>query len=174
MVEKAKNVAYKAEMHKSSEEYGFLFRKELISNLVHTLIEDIGIVKVDDKHRTETGTLNEYELGFTTLKSFSKQLKDKTFASINRTNAVQLYEKQGERVIKGIFDALTDEKFNKRNLLLPVEYRGMKDEIHKRGIADFISGMMDSYAINYFKQLYGEGEVEKMYDPSFFRNYKQN
>lgn len=149
LVDKAKEIASSASVYKSSEEYGFLFRKELTSNLVHKLINDIGIVKINEEKKRTTGTLNTYELDFLTCETLVKGLKKFTYNSVNRTNSIQLYEKKGEKIIKGIFDALNDEKFNKDNLLLPVEFRGDYDS-RERNITDFISGMMDSYAINFF------------------------
>src|SRR5699024_7060785 len=43
IVSDARKVALNAEIYDSSEEYSFLFRKELISNIVNQLIEDIGV-----------------------------------------------------------------------------------------------------------------------------------
>lgn len=175
IVTKAKEFARSASNYNSSEEFGFLFRKELTSNLVDTLIRDIGLVEVSDKFRKKTGTFNEKELGFLTLKDLAKGLKDKTWKSINRSNIVQLYEKQGEKVIKGLFAAFNDETFNKSNLLLPVEYRRLveKEEASKeRVISDYISGMMDSFAIKVFIDLYGSSAIEKIYDKDYFKEYK--
>lgn len=171
LVDKAKKVANSGEVYNSSEEYGFLFRKELISNLVHKLILDIDVIEVDEDERKKTGSLNKYELNFKTYKSFVKNLKQFTFKNINRTSAVQLYEKQGEKIIKGIFDALIDPKFNKDNLLLPVEFRSDESKNKHRNISDFISGMMDSYAFNYFRKLYGDSEADNMYNIDYFGNY---
>src|SRR5690625_4091555 len=54
LVDNAKEVANKAAVYGSSEEYGFLFRKELISNIVHILILDIGVVTVNEEDRNNT------------------------------------------------------------------------------------------------------------------------
>lgn len=170
LINEARKVANNASIYNSSEEFGFLFRKELTSNLVEKLINDIGVVLVDEGKKLETGTLNSEELDFVRFKKFVKDLKNHTFKSINRTNTVQLYEKQGEKVIKGIFDALTDQEFNKERLLLPVEFRGDYDSI-ERNITDFISGMMDSYAVNFFKGIFGESDIDRIYDETYFRNY---
>ncbi|GEN46661.1 deoxyguanosinetriphosphate triphosphohydrolase family protein [Alkalibacillus haloalkaliphilus] len=170
LVERAREVASTASIYKSSEEYGFLFRKELTSNLVNTLINDIGVVKVDEEMVKKTGTMNNYELGFQEHKKLAGDLKKFTFNSVNRSDSVQLYEKQGEKVIKGIFNGLSDKEFNKNSLLLPVEFRGENESI-ERNITDFISGMMDSYAVNYFKQIYGDNAIDQIYDEKFFRDF---
>jgi dGTPase len=171
LVSNAKAYARSASNYNSSEEFGLLLRKELTSNLVNRLINDIGVVKVTKEFQDVTGTKHQRELGFSTLDKFADGLKKFTFSCINRTNIVQVYEKQGEKIIKGIFDAFNDEAFNKKNLLLPVEFRN-NEVAQERRVADYISGMMDSYAIRVFKDLYGEGSLDNKYDVRFFREYK--
>ncbi|MED4619385.1 deoxyguanosinetriphosphate triphosphohydrolase, partial [Priestia megaterium] len=114
------------------------------------------------------------ELGFVTLDNFVDSLKAFTFKCINRSNVVQIYEKQGEKIIKGLFDAFSDNTFNKDNLLLPVEFRetGESKESKERMIADYISGMMDSYAVQVFQNLYGKSASDIIYDVNYFRDYK--
>ncbi|MBN8209379.1 dNTP triphosphohydrolase [Bacillus sp. NTK071] len=176
IVEKAKEFAFSADNYHSSEEFGLLFRKEVTSNLVDILIKDIGLVEVDEIFKKETGTSHSKEVGFCNLKDLAKGLKDKTFECINRSNIVQVYEKQGEKVIKGLFTAFNDEKFNKGNLLLPVEYRMFdeEEESRERVIADYISGMMDSFAINTFTKLFGSNSLEKLYDKEYFGDYNNH
>ncbi|TYS59519.1 hypothetical protein FZC76_22065 [Sutcliffiella horikoshii] len=89
------------------------------------------------------------------------------------SDIVQIYEKQGEKIIKGLFDAFTDDKFNKNNMLLPVEFRNTNEE-KDRMIADYISGMMDSYAIQVFQNLYGKNSLEVIYDAKYFSQYFRN
>jgi len=170
LVTQAKKVAEQGEVYQSSEEYGFLFRKELTSNLVDSLARDIGVVLVEEKDIRKTGTQNKYELDFMNHGDLVKKLKNFTFKSINRQNNVQLYEKQGEVVVKSLFDALSDQKFNKDNLLLPVEFRD-ENECRSRNICDFISGMMDSYAFSFYEKLYGKESLKGIYNSSYFRNY---
>lgn len=171
LVRKAKKFARSASNYNSSEEFGLLLRKELTSNLVNDLINDVGLVQIDDSFKEETGTRNERELGFVTLDSFADGLKKFTFSCINRTNIVQFYEKQGEKVIKGLFDAFNDETFNKSNLLLPVEFR-KSEEDRERMVADYISGMMDSYSIKIFEDLYGKSAMGNLYDIEYFAKYQ--
>jgi dGTPase len=172
IVDKAKTFARSASNYNSSEEFGFLLRKELTSNLVNKLVNDIGVVEVDQKHKIKTGTASDRELGFVTLDKFADSLKDFTFKCINRSDIVQIYEKQGEKIIKGLFDAFTDDKFNKNNMLLPVEFRNISEE-KDRMIADYISGMMDSYAIQVFQNLYGKNSLEVIYDAKYFSQYNR-
>jgi dGTPase len=127
IVQQAKKVARSASNYNSSEEFGLLLRKEITSNIVDILIKDIGVVNVDKKHIDKTGTKHKEELGFKTLGKLASGLKDFTFKSINRSNQVQLYEKQGEKIIKGL---------NKTGLLLPVEFRSEDEQIQKRYVID--------------------------------------
>lgn len=99
-------------------------------------------------------------------------LKDFTFKSINRSNQVQLYEKQGEKIIKGLYDAYLDREFNKNGLLLPVEFRSEDEQIQKRYVIDYISGMMDSFAIKTYVDLFGSSSLDKIYDKKYFGGYK--
>lgn len=167
-IKNADKVARRAEIYKSSEEYAFLFRKELISNIVHQLILDVDVVHVDQKLRVDTGTMNKKELGFRKLGNFASSLKKVTFKCINRSDIVQIYEKQGEKVIKGLFNAFMDNTFNKENKLLPIEYRGYDRE---RAVTDYIAGMMDSYALKVYKNIYGKGSLNKIYEPMYFKGY---
>ena len=67
-----------------------------------------------------------------------------------------MYEKRGERVIKGLFTVYSDEQYNRDALFLPPEFRDHKDDCErKRSIIDYIAGMMDSYAILEYQKYYG-------------------
>ena len=39
-------------------------------------------------------------------------------------------------------------------------------------IADYISGMMDSYAVQVFQDLYGKSASDIIYDVNYFGDYK--
>lgn len=90
-------------------------------------------------------------------------LKKFTFKCITRQNDVLIYEKIGEKVIKGLFQVFVDENFNKGNLLLPAEFRIETGESKERNVVDYISGMMDNFAIETYKKYYGESELKKLY-----------
>lgn len=164
IVQKAKKYARNAANYHSSDEFSLLMRKEITSNIVDTLVRDIHIVETSKEHIEKTGTKNTVELGFKNLSKLSKGLKEFTLTLINRSNEVQLYEKQGERIIKGLYEVFTDKDFNKDSELLPVEYRDFKNELEqKRKIIDYISGMMDSFAIKTYKQFFGLSALENLY-----------
>lgn len=160
-VDEARLYALGSINYSSSEEYAFIFRKQLTSIIVNNLIMDIDITDVTSNIKEKTNTVNTQELGFKKLKKISELLKEKTFTCVNRKPEIQLYEKMGEQVIRGLFECLTDEQFNKNSLLLPVEFRNSSAIPDKRLVADYISGMMDQYSINLYKKIYGNQSLNR-------------
>lgn len=129
----------------SSEEHSSILRREITSRIVDKLVRDIGMV---------TDGNNEKKLAFKKHGLLSKGLKKLVFRSLLRKRNVQLYEKMGNKVIKGLFEVYSDTSFNEKGLLLPVEYRNIANDCRcsfKRSIVDYISGMMDSFAIQEYK-----------------------
>ncbi|MEI2781276.1 MAG: dNTP triphosphohydrolase [Candidatus Competibacter sp.] len=141
---------------RSSEEYSSILRRELTSRIVDRLVRDIKVVsKGADIHE---------ELGFGNYKLLSEGLKKLVFRSLLRKRNVQLYEKMGDKVIMGLYEVYCDKKFNKEGLLLPVEYRNTSRECElKRSIIDYISGMMDAFAIKEYKKYYGSNSLDSLY-----------
>lgn len=158
---KSRNIAMQAKRLDTSEEYSFIIRKELTSNIVHTLMCDIGKVECQD---------GSEQLGYKTLSKLAEGLKKLVFKALLRKKDVQLYEKQGERIIRGLFEVYTDSKFNKNLLLLPSELRALAkdtendDTIRKRVVIDYIAGMMDSFAIQEYKRYFGSSSLDMIYD----------
>ena len=135
----------------SSEEYSSILRRELTSRVVNTLVRDI---KVLDSH----------ELGFGRYKLLSEGLKKLVFKSLLRKRKVQLYEKMGDKVLTGLYEVYSDREYNRNGLLLPVEYRNTGNECDlKRSVVDYISGMMDAFAIKEYKKYYGPSSLESLY-----------
>jgi dGTPase len=156
IVQECRQFGYDGHEFGSSEEYSFLFRKELTSRIVCRLIDDIGVKREDGQHQPE--------LTFFTLSLLSEGLKKLLFKTILRKGSIQLYEKMGEKVIKGLYEVYHDKQFNKDEMLLPPEYRcSNSDGERKRSVVDYISGMMDSYAIQEYKKYYGESSLEALY-----------
>lgn len=138
----------------SSEEYSSVLRKELTSAIVNKLVCDIEVVS--------NGTTQE--LGFTELGLLSEGLKKLVFRSLLRKRSVQMYEKMGDKVINGLFAVYSDASFNRDGLLLPVEYRNIDSECTmKRSVVDYISGMMDAFAIKEYKKYYGSNSLDALY-----------
>jgi dGTPase len=155
IVNDCREFAYRAHRLDTSEEFSFLFRKELTSNIVNTLVKDIHYPKGGDKL-----TFNEHSV-------LAKGLKKLTFKAVLRRPAVQLYEKRGGRILEGLYNVYTDEEFNKELMLLPPEFRQGHEDSHKRkrNVIDYIAGMMDAFALQEYQKYYGSGNLERLYMP---------
>ncbi len=148
LVTKAKTYASKAKTYDTSEEYSILMTKELTSSIVNLLVIDIALV--GDK------------IGYGKYGCLAKGLKKLTFKAVKRRPDVMRYERLGNKVLSGLYEVLSDEKFNKDLVLLPAEYRDKSDR--QRTILDYIGGMMDGYAIDQYKVYFGSNSLDKLYD----------
>lgn len=140
--------AMKSHILNTSEEYSMVIKKEITSTIVNILCKDIGLVNG--------------ALGYKTHSLLAEGLKKLLFKAILRKKDVQLYEKKGEKVIKGLFEVYLDDAFNKDNILLPPELRNIK-EPKVRLVTDYISGMMDNYAIQEYEKYFGLHSSEKLF-----------
>jgi predicted deoxyguanosinetriphosphate triphosphohydrolase len=148
IAKEAQHVAMQANRSDSSEEYAIVLKKELTSKIVNTLCSDIGLV--------------DGCLGYKHHAKLAEGLKKLLFKAILRKKDVQLYERRGEQIIRGLFEVYSDEKYNKDNMLLPAELRSLKDS-KARLVTDYISGMMDSYAAQEYEKYFGKGSADKFY-----------
>ncbi len=153
IVKNAQRTALRANRLKTSEEYAVVLRKEITSNIVDILCRDIGLVK-------ENGT---EKLGYKSLGKLAKGLKKLLFRAILRKRDVQLYEKKGEKVMRGLFEVYTDNRYNNDLKLLPPELRSLASCYKPaRLVIDYIAGMMDSFAVKEFIQYFGQAEYKKL------------
>ena len=152
IVKESQKEANGAHLLKTSEEYSAIFRKELTSKIVNTLCRDIGLV----------GKGAQVELGYKNYANLAMGLKKLVFTSILRKNDIQEYEIRGEKVIRGLFDVYCDESFNKGLMLLPAELRGLNCSTGRK-VADYVSGMMDAFAIQEYVKYFGEQSYRKLY-----------
>ncbi len=162
LVNNAKEEAGHGQTNIESSEYSKLFRQELSSSIIYTLISDIGIVDIEDFFIEKTGTKNSKELGFKNFGELAAGLKKITFKCLTNTNEVFIYEKKG----KLLLNYLSDFYMNNTQLL-PPEYRAKNNitrynleyketDYQKRLVCDYISGMMDSYAISEYEEITGK------------------
>ncbi len=131
----------------TSEEYSIVLKKELTSVIVNTLCRDIGVIN---------GTL-----GYREHAVLAEGLKKLLFKAILRKKDIIIYEKHGEKIIRGLFEVYMDDNYNKDNILLPPELRSI-DDTKERIIADHISGMMDTFATQEYEKFFGKGSSEKL------------
>lgn len=148
IAQEAQKTAIESSRMDTSEEYSIVLRKELTSIIVNTLCRDIGLVNG--------------ELNYQAHADLAGGLKKLLFKAILRKKDIIIYEKHGEKIIKGLFQVYTNNEFNKNNMLLPPELRSIKDD-QKRLVVDHISGMMDSFAAQEYERFFGKGSAEKLF-----------
>lgn len=146
-----------------STEYCKLFRQELSSSIIFTLISDIGLVEIDDEYSQKTGTVNDKELGFLNYKELADGLKEITFRCINHNNDVYYYEQRGLSVLEYLSKFYTNHthflppEYRAEDIIRKYELRNKDKTVYQqRLICDYLSGMMDSYAINVYEQITGK------------------
>ena len=151
----------------SSSEFSKLYRKEVTSRIINTLINDIGIVSLTEKDKDKKGTRREKEIGFVNYGRLASGLKKTTYECITNTDGVYAYEQQGQKMLKTLYDF-----YLKKPDYLPPEYRAdniikqysdrytdesidddLKSVLQKRLVLDYISGMMDEYVKTTYNRL---------------------
>lgn len=151
----------------SSSEFSKLYRKEVTSRIINTLINDIGIIELSNQEKKKKGTNGDKEIGFVTYGELARGLKKTTYDCITNTDEVYAYEQQGEKMMKILYNF-----YLKNPRYLPPEYRtksiisqykdqyleeekdaGLEELLKKRLVIDYISGMMDEYVKTTYKKL---------------------
>lgn len=143
IVTESKNTASQATSLNSSEEFAMIFRKELTSNIVNRLVMDISILKSDKGFN---------ELGFGTLHKLSEGLKKLLFRVIMRKRNILTYEHRGNEIIRSLYEFYNSHdnfKFLSPELKFSLPGQEAPDYAAKkqRAVVDYISGMMDTFAI---------------------------
>ncbi len=147
-----------------STQYSKLFRQELASMLINLFLNDVGLVDVSEEQRKLTGSNYKEELGFLNYGELVQGLKKIVFQCINHNDEVYYYEQSGNQVLKFLKDFYENDAHH-----LPPEYRAkelmmqysdLKDrdekKLQRRLICDYISGMMESYAISVYEKFSGK------------------
>lgn len=143
-----------------STQYSKLFRQELASSLINLALSDIDLLLLTDEMKNKTGTKQKEELGFLNHGELIHGLKDIVFKCINHNDDVYHYEQEGKKVIDFLCGLYRNDV-----MYLPPEYRAKElilqyddlkntdvNILQERLICDYISGMMDSYAISVFEK----------------------
>jgi len=154
LVSKTLIYAYKCNKGDSDDIFETIFRRELSSRLVNLLVNDID-------YDAEINALRFMKYG-----ALSKGLKVLLFNAIkNDSEGILIYERVGANVLKKLYAAYIDDSFNKNNALLSSVYREYDDENQrKRKVVDYLSGMMDSYAIEVYETIFGKNPFDGVYE----------
>lgn len=148
IVNKAREFAKLANTYQTSEEYLILFKKELTSNIVNELVKNLCV------ENDKLAYKNDYAL-------LSEGLKKLTYHAVSRSTENKIYELKGKRIITDLHQVYMDKEFNKDMQLLPSEYRD--EEEWERSVFDYISGMMDEYAVGKHKEFFGSNALDAIY-----------
>lgn len=149
-IKEARKYAMKSTKRETIQEFSQVLRKRMTSTLTHNLINDVSLSEVTEEESKKNGTIvGHKELSLKKYKQFSKDLKSVIFNCISRYQDIALYEKKGEIVLKELFNI-----YKETPNLLPPDYR--LDDDNERNVIDYISGMMDTFAISEYERLTGK------------------
>jgi dGTPase len=130
------------------------FRNKLCTSLITYFLDNIEIVPDYDVPAMSKVDLNGEAL------LLMEVIKQYIFVSQVKSSRMQLVEYRGQEMVKKIFKTLTKEKNTIE--LLPSDYKTMcsycvnDEQALYRIICDFIAGMTDRYAVEFYCRLYGE------------------
>ena len=150
LVDKVRVIASKSSTYKTLQEYSQVFRKELASLLTHEFLNDLTLVEVDEKFAKKHGiTKGNWELRLDKYYNLREALSDTLFTCISRDPIIEIYERRGEVVVKALY-----EIYNNDPDLLTPDYRHkyIPTQSQERLTMDYISGMMDTFAIQEFEK----------------------
>lgn len=149
--------AYRASQNLGKDGYR---RTTLSSQLVHEFVSGAGLEYNESSPQLSRAYLpSDLQMKVAILKQY-------TFESAIRTAAVKMGEFRGTDVVTAIFEALIGEK---GELLMPPDVRrrfgvAEKPAVRARVVCDFIAGMTDRYAMEFWARLNSDGG-ESMFKP---------
>ncbi len=155
IVENAKEYANKKSHYSTNiQEYSKIFRVKLTSLLTNEFVHDIILGEVSKEEAKLHGTKEgAFELSLNKYRRLLNLLKKSVFVCSTRDTDIQEYEKKGEVIINTLYNIYSDSKKNKDGMLLPPNYR--RDVGLRENSINYISGMMDTFAISMFEELTG-------------------
>jgi dGTPase len=125
-------------------------RTAFTSNLVQVFLQGVEVIP-----NLKFPQLHKVRLDLKTFVTV-EVLKNITYEAVIRAPALQVVEYRGKDIVKKIFAAIS-EKNGER--LMPPDFRDVfnkGDELNRRRtICDFIAGMTDRYAVEFYSRLFG-------------------
>lgn len=159
----------------SSAEFSKLYRKEITSQIIYSLLNDIGIVTLNENEKKKRGTNSSEEIGFVNYSELASGLKRTTYECTTNSYDVYAYENEGKEMLTKLY-----KFYQEHNNYLPPEYRAdliteqyetyekirnnsaKKAVLQKRLIIDYISGMMDEFVKTSYNKLIKGKEYQKI------------
>ncbi|RVQ66178.1 dGTP triphosphohydrolase [Sinorhizobium medicae] len=139
--------AQKRAIHYAEDGYS---RTAFTSNLIQVFLQGVEI-----KEHPKYPQLHKARLDLQTF-VFVEVLKNITYEAVIRAPALQVVEYRGKDIVKKIFGAISERNGDR---LMPPDFREIYrngDELNRRRtICDFIAGMTDRYAIEFYSRLFG-------------------
>ncbi len=131
------------------------FRTNHTSTLVNEIMGGVEVGEVDDQFPALTEVKLKPE-----IRKEVEVRKRYTYCAVIESARLKITEFRGYDIVKEIFETLIDETRKGYNLL-PDDYRelyeGFKNEgLKRRVICDFIAGMTDQYAVEFYARLKSE------------------
>lgn len=136
-------------------------RTQFTSDIVGQFINGVSVVE-----NYEFPQLSHIKVDKNILKKI-ETLKNYSFEATIYSSKVKISEYRGKDIVSGIFKALSSPK---GHLLLPDDVLNLfnamqgNDQRQKRIICDFIAGMTDRYAVEFYSRLYSD-TAQSMFKP---------
>lgn len=125
-------------------------RTAFTSNLVQVFLQGIEV-----KPHKQYPQLHKVQLDLKTFVTV-EVLKNITYEAVIRAPALQVVEYRGKDIVKKIFAAISEKNGDR---LMPPDFREVfnkGDQLNRgRAVCDFISGMTDRYAAEFYSRLFG-------------------
>lgn len=172
IISDSREEANRSRFYNSSEEFDDVLKRGITSKIINTLIYDVGIVECNEDDRSKFGITSKKQLGFLKYEKLACGLKELTYKCLNRYKNVKLYDAKGRIILERLFKLYLEnnelmspeygdlirksiESLREKNYPNQIEKEVIED-IKMRYVIDYISGMMDHYAINKYNEFFGE------------------
>lgn len=156
IVAEAREYAGNANTYGTIQEYSQVFRKKLTSELTNKFINDVTIGQVTTEEAEKNGTVQgQYELQLGDYRKLCGLLSKTIFKCMTREPNVSIYERRGEIILQDLYKVFADEVINKDGKMLPPDYRPNDGYPLQKCCIDYLAGMMDTFAISTYKDIYG-------------------
>ncbi len=127
------------------------YRSKLTSDFVGTYIRSVRL-----EFNSHAPMLSKVQLDIETFKRV-EVMKNYAFQALIMSPMLKVAEHRGKDIVRQIFNALNEDE---GYLLMPSDFQGLYEKLEdpaekKRAVCDFIAGMTDRYAVQFYGRLFG-------------------